>query len=97
MSDHAEAIALAERLAGVEPDTAGDCRRALLLYWFGSGASRLRLEEDAAIRAELSRLSAGIAAVASDRDPSPEAIRAIGVALDALVRPPAGAPSPRRA
>ena len=49
--DHAEALALARRLQRSEPGTAADDRRALLLFWYGSGATRLRAEEDVLIAA----------------------------------------------
>jgi hypothetical protein len=95
MSDHAEAIALARRLIGVETGGTGDCRRALLLYWYGCGASRLRLEEDASRCGDLARLSARIAALAADPSATPETLRRIGIALQALVTQP-GAARPRR-
>jgi len=44
--EHAEALALARRLQRSDPDSAADDRRALLLFWYGSGASRLRTEEN---------------------------------------------------
>jgi hypothetical protein len=46
MTGHAEALELAQRLKQADASTAPDCRRALLLYWYGSGASHLRAEED---------------------------------------------------
>ena len=44
--DHTEALAVARRLQRSEPGTAADDRRALLLFWYGSGATRLRAEAD---------------------------------------------------
>ena len=49
--DHAEALAVARRLQRSEPATAADDRRALLLFWYGSGATRLHAEEDVLISA----------------------------------------------
>ena len=49
--DHAEALAVARRLQRSEPATAADDRRALLLFWYGSGATRLRAEEDVLLAA----------------------------------------------
>ena len=49
--DHAEALAVARRLQRSEPATAADDRRALLLFWYGSGATRLRAEEDLLVAA----------------------------------------------
>ena len=49
--DHAEALALARRLQRSEPATAADDRRALLLFWYGSGATRLRAELDLLVAA----------------------------------------------
>ena len=45
-SDHAEALAVARRLQRSRPASAADDRRALLLFWYGSGATRLRAEDD---------------------------------------------------
>jgi len=45
--EHAEALALARRLERSTGPTAADDRRALLLFWYGSGATRLKAEEDA--------------------------------------------------
>jgi len=42
--EHAEALALARRLQRCDCATARDDRRALLLFWYGSGATRLRAE-----------------------------------------------------
>jgi hypothetical protein len=50
-NDHAEALAVARRLQRSEPATAADDRRALLLFWYGSGATRLHAEEDVLIAA----------------------------------------------
>jgi hypothetical protein len=44
--EHAEALALARRLQRSDAASAADDRRALLLFWYGSGASRLRAEEN---------------------------------------------------
>lgn len=49
--EHAEALALARRLQRSDARTAADDRRALLLFWYGSGATRLKAEEDALIAA----------------------------------------------
>lgn len=49
--DHAEALAVARRLQRSEPATAADDRRALLLFWYGSGATRLRAEADVLLAA----------------------------------------------
>jgi hypothetical protein len=49
--EHAEALALAHRLRCSDARTAADDRRALLLFWYGSGASRLKAEEDALLAA----------------------------------------------
>jgi hypothetical protein len=49
--DHAEPLAVARRLQRSEPATAADDRRALLLFWYGSGATRLRAEDDALLAA----------------------------------------------
>ena len=45
-NEHAEALALARRLRCSDAGTAADDRRALLLFWYGSGASRLKTEEE---------------------------------------------------
>jgi hypothetical protein len=47
MTVHAEALALARRLAQADTRSAPECRRALLLYWYGSGATHLKAEQDA--------------------------------------------------
>ena len=44
--EHAEALALARRLQSSDLGTAADDRRALLLFWYGSGASRLKTEDE---------------------------------------------------
>jgi hypothetical protein len=44
--DHGEMFALAQRLERTDAARARDDRRALLLFWYGTGASRLRAEED---------------------------------------------------
>ena len=49
--DHTEMFALARRLERTDPAHARDDRRALLLFWYGTGASRLRAEEDALLAA----------------------------------------------
>ena len=49
--DHAEVLAVARRLQRSEPATAADDRRALLLYWYGTGATRLRGEDDVLLAA----------------------------------------------
>ena len=49
--DHAEALAVARRLQHSVPATAADDRRALLLFWYGSGATRLCAEEDVLLAA----------------------------------------------
>ena len=49
--DHAEMFALARRLERTDAAHARDDRRALLLFWYGTGASRLRAEEDALLSA----------------------------------------------
>ena len=49
--DRAEALALAHRLERTDAARARDDRRALLLFWYGSGATRLRVEEDALLGA----------------------------------------------
>ncbi len=45
--EHAEAVALARRLRCSDAGTAADDRRALLLFWYGTGATRLQAEDDA--------------------------------------------------
>ena len=50
-NEHAEALALARRLRCSDADTAADDRRALLLFWYGSGASRLKTEEEVLLAA----------------------------------------------
>ena len=47
---HAEALALAHRLEHGADSAAAD-RRALLLYWYGSGATHLRAEEEVLLAA----------------------------------------------
>ena len=42
--EHAEALGLARRLRCSDAGTAADDRRALLLFWYGSCASRLKAE-----------------------------------------------------
>jgi hypothetical protein len=49
--DHREALALAGRLRDACPERAADDRRALLLYWYGFGASRLRAEDQTLLAA----------------------------------------------
>ncbi len=49
--DHAEALAVARRLQRSEPATSADDRRALLLFWYGTGATRLRAEDDVLLAA----------------------------------------------
>ena len=49
--EHAEALALARRLRCSDTRTAADDRRALLLFWYGSGASRLKTEEEVLLAA----------------------------------------------
>jgi hypothetical protein len=49
--EHAEALALARRLQRSDPASAADDRRALLLFWYGSGASRLLTEENVLLAA----------------------------------------------
>ena len=44
--DHGEMFALAQRLGRTDAAHARDDRRALMLFWYGTGASRLRAEED---------------------------------------------------
>jgi len=50
-NEHAEALALARRLRRSDAGTAADDRRALLLFWYGSGASRLKTEEEVLLAA----------------------------------------------
>ena len=49
--DHGEMFALARRLERTDAAHARDDRRALLLFWYGTGASRLRADEDALLAA----------------------------------------------
>ena len=49
--DHAEALGVARRLQRSEPATAADDRRALLLFWYGFGATRLQAEGDVLLAA----------------------------------------------
>jgi hypothetical protein len=49
--DHQEAISLARRLEHSDEASAGDDRRALLLFWYGFGAGRLRADEDVLLSA----------------------------------------------
>lgn len=49
--DHAEVLAVARRLQRSEPATAADDRRALLLFWYGTGGTRLRGEDDVLLAA----------------------------------------------
>ncbi len=49
--DHGEALALARRLEHADAASCPDDRRALLLYWYGFGAARLRAEEDVMLAA----------------------------------------------
>jgi hypothetical protein len=49
--EHAEALALARRLRCSDAGTAADDRRALLLFWYGSGASRLKAEQEVLLAA----------------------------------------------
>jgi hypothetical protein len=44
--DHHEAFSIADRLKHADATSAGDDRRALLLFWYGFGAGRLRADED---------------------------------------------------
>jgi hypothetical protein len=44
--EHAEAFALARRLRCADAGTVADDRRALLLFWYGSGASHLKTEQE---------------------------------------------------
>lgn len=50
-SEHAEALRLARRLRCTDAGTAADDRRALLLFWYGSGASRLKAEDEVLLAA----------------------------------------------
>ena len=50
-SEHAEALGLARRLRCSDAGTAADDRRALLLFWYGSGASRLKAEDEVLLAA----------------------------------------------
>jgi hypothetical protein len=50
-NEHAEALALARRLRCSGVRTAADDRRALLLFWYGSGASHLEAEEEVLLAA----------------------------------------------
>jgi hypothetical protein len=50
-SEHAEALGLARRLRCSDAGTAADDRRALLLFWYGSGASRLNGEQEVLLAA----------------------------------------------
>lgn len=43
--DHSEALALARRLQRADAVSAVQDRRVLLLYWYGSGATHLRQEQ----------------------------------------------------
>jgi hypothetical protein len=49
--DHHEAFSLAARLEHSDDASAGDDRRALLLFWYGFGAGRLRADEGALLSA----------------------------------------------
>ena len=49
--DHTEMFALARRLERSDAARARDDRRALLLFWYGTGATRLRAEEGALLTA----------------------------------------------
>jgi len=49
--DHREAFSLAARLEHADDASAGDDRRALLLFWYGFGAGRLRADEDVLLSA----------------------------------------------
>ena len=49
--DHTEMFALAQRLERTDDAHARDDRRALLLFWYGTGATRLRAEEDVLLAA----------------------------------------------
>jgi hypothetical protein len=87
-SDHAEALALALRLQNSDAETAAEHRRALLLFWYGSGASRLWAGDrplSAAIRAEHTRLAGEVAAIAADAQASTARLRQAGAALRAYV------------
>ena len=44
-SDHHEALELAHRLRLCDDNSTAEARRALLLYWYGTGAAHLRTEE----------------------------------------------------
>jgi hypothetical protein len=44
--EHAEAFALARRLRCADAGTVADDRRALLLFWYGSGASHLKTKQE---------------------------------------------------
>jgi hypothetical protein len=84
----AEALALARRLQNSDAETAAEHRRALLLFWYGSGASRLWAEDhplSPAIRAEHARLAGEVAAIAADAQASAARLRHAGAALGAYV------------
>jgi hypothetical protein len=83
MPDHTEMLTLARRLERTDIAHARDDRRALLLFWYGTGASRLRAEAVTApaARAEHARLASAVADVAADPRPSAAALRRIGAAL----------------
>ena len=49
--DHVEALDLAHRLERSDAGSASGDRRALLLYWYGAGASHLRAEEQVLLAA----------------------------------------------
>lgn len=49
--EHAEALVLARRLRCSDAGTAAADRRALLLFWYGSGASRLNTEQEVLLAA----------------------------------------------
>jgi hypothetical protein len=49
--DHTEMFALSRRLERTDDAHVRDDRRALLLFWYGTGGSRLRAEEDALLAA----------------------------------------------
>lgn len=86
--DHAEALALARRLQNSDAETAADDRRALLLFWYGFGASRLWAEDhplSVAIRTEHARLAGEVAAIAADAHASAAQLRYAGAALGAYV------------
>ena len=86
--EHAEALRLARRLRCSDAGTAADDRRALLLFWYGSGASRLKAEEEVLLAAwrrhggDDHPLSARIAA---DAHTSAARLRHAGDALGAHV------------